>query len=648
MIAPYSIQKVQDRLDIIEVIGNFIRLKKRGVNFLGNCPFHNEKSPSFTVSPAKGIYKCFGCSKAGNAITFVQEHEKLSYIESIRWLAKFYNIELEETQQTPEYVEQQKVEESLRVINTFAQNYFTDKMQNSEEGQNIGLAYFKERGFRKEILDKFLLGYAAESRTDFHTAALAKGYNLDLLIRCGLVTNRYDKPNDNYSGRVIFPIQNISGKVIGFGARILKTNDKAPKYINTPENEIYSKSKTLYGLFQARTAISKANECLLVEGYTDVISLVQIGVENVVASSGTALTVDQLKLIKRFSTNLTILFDGDAAGIKAALRGLDMAVEEGLNVQLVLLPDGQDPDSYAQQNGAEGLNQFIAANKKDIILFRLELTLKEAGQDSVKKAELINEIAATLSKINKAEEFTKQQDYIKRCAQLLQIDEAGLLTLVNKKIRDKVIKEKQIDRQEATQLEQEANPEIIHDQNNDDITALLQKDYHQEKALIRVLLEYGDMAFDSKILVSTYIQLKIGNDAEFINTKWGNIYHTYFNYTSTFGQNPPKDFFTYHQDDQIRIDAIDATYQPHEISENWEKEHKIHVPKFGDNYIADVKSIVIYFLLRKLKTISNEYIENLRQPDLKEEEALMYMQSQMQIKQIEKEILDGIQVVFYK
>jgi DNA primase len=647
MIAPYSIQKVQDRLDIIEIIGNFIRLKKRGVNYIGNCPFHNEKSPSFTVSPTKGIYKCFGCSKAGNAISFVQEHEKLSYIESIRWLAKFYNIELEETQQTPEYIEQQKIEESLRVINSFAQQYFTNNLNTKEEGQQIGLTYFKERGFRKEIIDKFLLGYALEDRSNFYTAAMAKGYQLDLLVRCGLVTNRFDKPNDNYSGRITFPIQNISGKVIGFGARILKKSDKAPKYINTPENEIYSKSKTLYGLYQARTAIGKSNECLLVEGYTDVISLVQAGVENVVASSGTALTTDQLKLIKRFTPNLTILFDGDAAGIKAALRGLDMAVEEGLNVQLVLLPDGQDPDSYVLEYGADGLQQFIAQHKKDIILFRLELTLKEAGQDSVKKAELINEIAATLSKINKAEEFTKQQDYIKRCAQLLQIDEAGLLTLVNKKIREKVVKEKQFEKREAEQLEQEANPEIDHQQDNAAL-ALLQKDYKQEKALIKVLLEYGDMAFDSKILVSTYIQIKIDINAEFANTKWGNIYTTYFNYNSTFGQNPPKDFFTYHEDEQIRIDAIDATYQPYEISENWEKEYKIHVPKFDDNYVEEVKSIVLYFLLRKLKTISNEFIETLRQPNLTEEEAKFYMQRQLEIKQMEKGILNGIPIVFYR
>jgi DNA primase len=647
LISPFSIQKVQDRLDVVEIVGNFIRLKKRGANYLGNCPFHNEKSPSFTVSPSKGIYKCFGCSKAGNAITFIQEHEKLSYPEAIRWIAKFYNIELEETKSSPEAIEQQQIEESLRVINSYAQQYFTKTLLESEEGLQIGVSYFKERGFRQETIDKFLLGYSLENRSSFLTDALAKGYNIDLLVKCGLVNNKFDKPNDNYSGRVIFPIQNISGKVIGFGARILKKSEKAPKYINTPENEIYSKSRTLYGLFQARTAIGKVNECLLVEGYTDVISLSQSGVENVVASSGTALTVEQLKLIKRFSKNLTIIYDGDAAGIKAALRGLDMAIEEGLNVQLVLLPDGQDPDSYVQEVGTDGFNDYITKNKKDIILFQLELTLKEAGQDSVKKAELINDIAATLSKINKAEEFTKQQDYIKRCAELLKIDEAGLLTLVNKKIREKVTKEKQIAQREAEGLEMEANPEIIDDAPMDAM-AMLQKDYQQEKALIKVLLDYGDMAYDTKILVSHYIQNRIGMEVEFVNQKWANVYFTYFNYTDTFGQNPNSDFFTYHENEEIRNSAIEATHNPYEISENWDKMFKIHVPQFSDNYSEEAKSSITYFLLRKLKAISNENLEQLNNPSITHEDAMTYMQVQKQIKEWEKEVLDGIQVVWYR
>jgi DNA primase len=649
MISPFSIQKVQDRIDVVELVGNFIRLKKRGVNYLGNCPFHNEKSPSFPVSPAKGIYKCFGCGKAGNAITFVQEHEKLSYPEAIRYIAKYYNIELEETQMSAEVVELQKVEESLRIVNNFAQQYFTTQLNETEEGQNIGVSYFKERGFRQETLDKFLLGYSPESRYALFTAATEKGYQKDLLLKCGLINSRSGIDGDNYSGRVIFPIQNMSGKVIGFGARILKKSEKAPKYINTPENEIYSKSKTLYGLFQARTAISKQNECLLVEGYTDVISLHQAGVENVVASSGTALTVEQLKLISRFSKNLTIIYDGDAAGIKAALRGLDMAVEEGLNVQLVLLPDGQDPDSFVQAEGASGLNNYITENKKDIILFLLEISLKEAGQDSVKKAELINEIASTISKMNKVEEFTKQQDYIKRCSQLLHIDEAGLIVLVNKKIREKITKSQQLEKNEAERLEQRANPEIIDDApTENDAALLLQKDYQQEKALIRVLIEYGDMAIDNKTLVHRYIRKRILADAEFANEKWGKLYSLYLNYVDTFGQAPPQDFFMYHEEDEVKNNAIEATFFPYEISDNWEKEYKIHVPKPIDFYEAEVKSIILYFSLRKLKTVSNDILELLNNASLSEEEALLHMQSLKEIREFEKQLLGSIQITMYR
>jgi DNA primase len=647
MIAQISIQKVQDRIDVVELVGNFIRLKKRGANFLGNCPFHNEKSPSFTVSPSKGIYKCFGCGKAGNAITFIQEHEKLSYPESIRWIAKFYNIELEETQVSAETKENLQIEESLRVINNYAQQFFSNQLLNTDEGQNIGLSYFKERGFRNEVLDRFQLGYSPESRTSFLNDAISKGYNLDLLVKCGLVNNKFDKPGDNYSGRVIFPIQNISGKVIGFGARILKTNDKAPKYINTPENEIYSKSRTLYGLYQARNAISKLNECLLVEGYTDVISMHQAGVENVVASSGTALTNEQLKLIKRFSKNITIIFDGDSAGIKAALRGLDLAIEEGLNVHLLLLPDGEDPDSFVQKKGLTDFNDYLLANKKDIILFRLELTLKEANQDSTKKAELINDIANTLAKINKAEDFTKQQDYIKRCSELLKIDEAGLLTLVNKKIREKNTKDKQFEQRELEKQEQEANPETIVEQQ-DDATVMLQKDYQQEKALIKVLLEYGDMAFDHKILVSKFIFLRVGADAEFANKKWENLYFTYYNYADTFGNNPPLKFFTFHEDEQIRKNAIEATHQSFEFSENWQTIHGIEVPKIADSYSEEVKNCVAFFQLRQLKTLMNENIELLNHKDLTEEDAMLIMQNQKMYKELELKILEGKQVSIYK
>ena len=351
MISQNTIQQILSRIDIVDIIGGFVKLKKRGTNFLGLCPFHNEKTPSFTVSPSKEIYKCFGCGRSGNTISFLMEHEKYSYVESLRWLANKYGVEVEETYTSDEERLQLHIAESLYIINGFAQQFFSKMLFDTEEGTDIGLSYLKERGFREDIIKKFQLGYSPEQKDALTKEALAKQFNPDLLLKAGLVVFRNEQPVDNYRGRIIFPVHNHSGKVLGFGARILKSNDKAPKYINTPENEIYVKSKILYGSYFARQAIDKADECLLVEGYTDVISLHQAGIENVVASGGTSLTQDQLRLIKKYSKNLVIVYDGDPAGVKAALRGLDMALEEGLNVQLVLIPDKEDPDSYVNKSG---------------------------------------------------------------------------------------------------------------------------------------------------------------------------------------------------------------------------------------------------------------------------------------------------------
>src|SRR6478609_9708485 len=378
MISQNTIQEILGRIDIIDIVAGFVKLKKRGANYLGLCPFHNEKTPSFTVSPTKEIYKCFGCGRSGNSISFIMEHEKYSYVEALKWLATRYGIEIEETFTTDEQRQQIQTADSLYIVNSFAQQFFTKQLFETEEGQDIGLSYLKERGFREEVIKKFQLGYSPEQRDAFAKEALAKQYSAELLLKTGLVVNRNEQLLDNYRGRVIFPVHNHSGKVLGFGARILKSNDKAPKYINTPENEIYVKSKILYGSYFARQAIDKAEECLLVEGYTDVISLHQAGIENVVASGGTSLTEEQLRLIKKYTKNLTIIYDGDAAGVKAALRGLDMALEESLNVKLVLIPDKEDPDSYVNKVGPVAFREFVQANKKDFILFRLEVALKDA------------------------------------------------------------------------------------------------------------------------------------------------------------------------------------------------------------------------------------------------------------------------------
>ncbi len=329
MISQHTIQQIQSRIDIIEIVGDFVKLKKRGANYLGLCPFHNEKSPSFTVSPAKEIYKCFGCGKSGNTISFLMEHEKYSYTEALRWLANRYQVEVEETETSPEFKQLQQVADSLYIINGFAQKYFTEQLFSSEEGEDIAISYLKERGFREDIVRKFQIGYCLQQRDAFAKAAVAAQYTPELLVKTGLVVQRDESLADNYRGRIIFPIHNNTGKVIGFGARIIGKNDRAPKYINTPENEVYVKSKILYGSYFARQAIDKNDECLLVEGYTDVVSLHQAGIENVVASGGTSLTTDQLRLVRKYTNNLTIIYDGDNAGIKAALRDLIWPSKKG-------------------------------------------------------------------------------------------------------------------------------------------------------------------------------------------------------------------------------------------------------------------------------------------------------------------------------
>ena len=429
------------------------------------------------------------------------------------------------------------------------------------------MSYFKERGFREGTIEKFRLGYAPENREALVTEALARQYNKDLLLKTGLIVERNGALVDNYRGRVIFPIHNHSGKVLGFGARILKTTDKAPKYINTPENEIYVKSKILYGSYFARTAIDKADECLLVEGYTDVVSLHQAGIENVVASGGTSLTVDQLRLIKKYSNNLTIIYDGDAAGVKAALRGLDLALEEGLNVKLVLIPDNEDPDSYVNKMGAAAFIEFVHKNKKDFILFQLELSLKDIGNDPVRKSELVNKIAESISRINKAEDFTKQQDYIQQSASILKIDETGLHALVNKYIRDRISVQ---ERKAITEAGVNKIKSVVAEQTNyDDATyELLFQDQLQEKELARVLLEFGHRPWEENVLIAQHVLDEV-DELDIEDPEVSRFIHT----TKELLQREPEKFndkfFVYHPDKKLSALAVGLLNYPYEESPRW-------------------------------------------------------------------------------
>ncbi|MGB8190491.1 MAG: DNA primase [Chitinophagaceae bacterium] len=644
MISQNTIQQIQSRIDIIEIVGEFVKLKKRGVNYLGLCPFHNEKSPSFTVSPVKEIYKCFGCGKSGNTISFLMDHEKYSYVEALRWLANKYNVEIEETEVSPDQKLHQQVADSLYIINGFAQKFFTDKLFNSPEGQDVALTYLHERGFREEIIQKFQLGYSPGQRDVFANAALASQYNVELLQKTGLVVVRDEKAVDNYRGRIIFPVHNQTGKIIGFGARIIAKNDRSPKYINTPENEIYVKSKILYGSYFARQAIDKNDECLLVEGYTDVVSLHQAGIENVVASGGTSLTQDQLRLVKKYTSNLTIIYDGDSAGVKAALRGLDMALEEGLNVRLVLIPDNEDPDSYVNKVGVTAFQNFIAANKKDFVLFQLEIALKDAASDTTKKAAIVNQVAETISRINRTEDFTKQQDYIKQSAALLHIEESGLTALVNKFIREKISK---IESRQAVQDTGMPRSETSADISPyDDGLQLLQRDELQERALVRALLEFGTKQWNEMQTVADMIFQESDDQDLLDNTQLQRVVQTYKAWYEA-GLNPSDKTFIYHDDLEMSSLVVSIMDFPYELSHNWKEHYDGKIPTREDLYREEIISVLTYLKLRKIKQMIAENQKDLERPHTSDEQMVL-IQTHRHLKQMERDLLNSVGTVIIK
>ncbi|MBS1579988.1 MAG: DNA primase [Bacteroidetes bacterium] len=636
MISPQTIEQIKSRIDIIDVIGEYVKLKKRGVNYLGNCPFHNEKTPSFTVSPSKEIYKCFGCGKSGNTITFLMEHDKLSYVEALKWLAARYNIEIEETETSPEQKQAALASESLYAINNFAQKFFEEKLFTTEEGKNIALTYLYERGFRENIVKKFQLGYNPSAKNELSNALLNNQFNKEILSKTGLVVVRNENELvDNYRNRIIFPIHNNSGKIIGFGARVIGKADKAPKYINTPENELYSKSKVLYGSYFARMAIDKANECLLVEGYTDVISLHQAGIENVVASGGTSLTVEQLRIIKKYTNNITIIYDGDSAGIKAALRGLDMAIEEGLNVKLVLIPDNEDPDSYVNKVGTEAFKEFISINKKDFIIFQLEIMMKDAANDINKKNEVVNTVAATLSKINKAEDFTKQQEYIKQCAHLLKIDEGGLINLVNKYRRDSIVKEeKKLPFEEANTLlqqnaQQQTDTEDYFIASNDEV---------QEKNIVRVLLEKGLKKWNDEQTIAEYIFNEL-EAFQFDNKQIENLFNEYKSLYEQ-GAEPAVKSFLYHTDEAVRNLVIAITVFPFELSQKWDEVLEGMNIVNRDVTQIDAQLSVAYFKLKKIKKMLEQNQADMEHASFNEQ--LQLIKIHEELKQIEMQITKNL------
>lgn len=642
LISQHTIQQILSRIDVIDIVGSFVKLKKRGANYLGLCPFHNERTPSFTVSPAKEIYKCFGCGRSGNSISFLMEHEKYSYVEALRWLAGRYNVEIEETAVDPSVKEALQKADSLYIINGFAQHFFTDALLKTEEGQDVALSYLKERGFTDAVIEKFQLGYCSQEKDDFARAAIAAQYNKEYLVQSGLVVERNEQLVDNYRGRIIFPVHNQTGKVTGFGARIIGKSDRAPKYINTPENDIYIKSKILYGSYFARHAIDKADECLLVEGYTDVISLHQAGVENVVASGGTSLTPDQLRLVKKYTRNLVIIYDGDAAGVKAAIRGLDLALEEGLNVQLVLIPDKEDPDSYVRKVGAESFRSFITENKKDFVLFQLQVSLSDAGDDTHKKAAAVNRIAETISKLNKTEDFTRQQDYIRQCAALLNVDEAGLNTLVNKFIRERITK---LEAKAANVANEIPPPDIIEDDN--DTIGLLNKDEQVERNVVRALLEFGSYQWEENQKVSEYIFSEFEELAELIDNKQMlALVETYKLWEQEGKEITPKTFL-YNEDIELSKLVVGLMDTRYELSANWKEHYDGPLPTREELYKEEVFSSLNYLKIRKIKRLIDENQKDLSKSTSIDEQVIL-MQTHQRLKQMEVELIKNYGTVILK
>jgi len=644
MIPQQTIQQVVASIDIVDIISSFVNLKRRGANYLGLCPFHDEKTPSFTVSPSKEIYKCFGCGKSGNTITFLMEHEKYSYVEAIRWLAEKYNIPIEESEASPEQKLQIQAAESLYAINNFAKTFFENSLFNTEEGRSIGLSYLKERGFRENTIKTFEIGYCPTG-DEFVKTAIKNQYNEELLIKSGLVASRDGHLRDNYRQRIIFPVHNQSGKVIGFGARLIQKNDKAPKYINTPENEIYVKSRILYGLWQARQEIGKKNECLLVEGYTDVVSLHQAAITNVVASGGTSLTREQLRLIKKITNNLTIFYDGDDAGVAATLRGLDLALEEGLVVKIVTLPAPEDPDSYIKNYGAAALENYISENKKDFILFQLEWALNEAGTDSNKKAAVVKKIAGSISKLNKPDEFTLQQDYVKKVAARLQIEEAGLMNLVNSIIREEVKKQQQ----KIVSSRDRQNPETVASlttEEEPETLNLLNREIFHERALVRCLLEYGLKPWEEGRTVADYFFEEADIEDFLTDEKLLKITQDY-KVLFDNGAEPDAKNFLYSEDLSISNLVISLITFPYELSKNWKEKFDQQVMEKDEYYRSDINSVLRYIELKKIKKLIIENEAEL-QKEVSSQKLTVLIQTHTLLKNMELDLAKQVGMVIMR
>ncbi len=597
---------VMDASRIEEVVGDFVSLKRRGSNMLGLCPFHNEKSPSFNVSPTRGIFKCFGCGQAGNSIKFIMEHEKLSYPESIRYLAKKYNIAIEEEHQ-PEEAKQELLErESLLLINQWATQFFSQQLWETETGKAIAHSYFKERGFSDETIQKFQLGFHPDGWSMFTDSAIKAGYNPQYLVKTGLSIEKDGNYFDRFRNRVMFPIHNLSGKIIGFGGRILTNDKKQAKYLNSPESDIYHKSQVLYGIHLARKSMMANDEALLVEGYTDVISLHQAGIENVVSSSGTSLTVDQVKLIERFTKNVTILYDGDSAGIKASFRGIDMILEQGLNVKIVLFPEGDDPDSFARKNTPLFVKGYLKTEAKDFIAFKTAVLQEEASGDPIRTAEMIKEIMHSLALVPDA---ILRSVYVRQCSSKLQIEEQTLINELNKQIRSN--QKKKADYAPEPLIIPEVD--LFSDDQEAEHTTEIQsyRAQAQEADILRILIKYANQtlvfhdydennkAIDVHVRVGDFVLNELTNDGlEPENAEFRSLFLLFSE--AEEGLYPDESYFLHHPDSAISSTAIHLTSNPHVLSDHWRERHQVYITNEEDLLRKTVLTAVYSFKMRRL------------------------------------------------
>ena len=640
MIDYLTVERIQSAAQIYDVVSDFITLRKRGVNYVGLCPFHEDKAPSFYVSPAKNICKCFSCGEGGTPIHFVMKHEQLSYVDALKFLAKKYGIEVTETELTDEQKEAQGDRESMFILNGFAQKTFTHNLFETEEGRAIGLSYFKERGFREDIIKKFQLGYSSEERDAFIQKALKNGYKNTYLEKTGLAIVRDNNyMADRFRGRVMFPVHSLSGKVVAFGGRTLKKDDKIAKYVNSPESEIYHKSNELYGIYFARQAMVKQDRCFLVEGYTDVISMHQAGIENVVASSGTALTAGQIRLIHRLTNNITVLYDGDAAGIKAAIRGIDLLLEAGLNIKIVLLPEGEDPDSFSRKQSATSFNEYIAANETDFVRFKTALLIKDAGNDPVKNAQMITEIVDTVALI--PEEIIRLV-YVKECSKLLDMDERVLVRNIAKKRQEILLQKKKTQNpdnpEEHLQTHQRPPVEIPQDGLEPISAKKISSLEKHERAILYYVIRYGERVLynytneetkeEVPIKVIEYIvQDLVEDELEFINPIYKQILEEAHSKYKDEGF-VAETYFTNHPNPQIGKLAVDLATNKYIES----KVHFRHRKKEEED--ERLVELIPYVILNYKDVILKKNMDEINQKIKEAEQANDFEQLKELVKQL--------------